>query len=443
VEKDQIERVYRGIPKKEHTQGLMTRMNIKGRRALTLWGDVIRQIESRLEPLGSQEVLWEEAVGRVLAQPVTAPISLPSFARAAMDGFALRSSDVHTASEEQPITLRVLGTAYPARPWSGVVSGGTTIRIMTGAALPEGADTVVMFEDTEVSPDGQVVSIRRPSPPGRNVIAVGEDVMAGQQVLPAGRVLRPQDVALLVALGQTRCAVVRSPRVMLLVTGSELVPPGVSPQPGQIVDSNTPLLQALIPRDGGLVVEIQRKPDDLAILRATIRRALEWDIDVFLVSGGSSLGDEDFCPQVIAEMGEMVAHGLAIRPGTPTGLGWLFRPGRPLPVVLLPGNPVACLVAYELLAGRIIRHLAGRSTDLPHCRVTLPLKEPWSSPAGRLEWVRVRIEQNQVVPLRQRGASSISSLVISDGFLLVPEEVTHYPAGTMVTVYLFDTTIRP
>jgi molybdopterin molybdotransferase len=414
-------------------------MTTKSRTTWTSLGDVIQQIESRLEPLEPEEVLWEEAVDRVLAQAITASISLPSFARAAMDGFALRSSDVQTASEDQPSELQVQGVAYPARPWSGTVTAGTTIRIMTGAALPEGADTVVMLEDTEVSADGQFVRFRRPSPPGRHVIAIGEDVTAGQEVLPAGRILRPQDVALLVALGQTRCPVVRQPRVMLLVTGSELVPPGVQPQPGQIVDSNTPLLQTLIPRDGGQVVTVQRRPDDVALLREALRQAMKMDIDVLLVSGGSSMGDEDFCPQVIAEMGELVAHGLAIRPAAPTGFGWLSRPRCPLPVVLLPGNPVACLVAYELIAGRMIRRLAGRPGDLPHRRITLPLRESWSSPAGRLEWVRVRIEQNQVTPLRQRGASSIFSLVAADGFLLVPEEVTHYPAGTMVTVYLFDT----
>lgn len=414
-------------------------MTDKRTTAPALLCDVMIQIKQRLRPLESQEVLWDQAAGRVLAQAITAPVSLPSFPRAAMDGFAVRSSDLEAASPEQPCQLQVRGVAYPARPWPGTVSVGTAVRIMTGAAIPEGADTVAMLEDSEVSADGQFVSFRRPSPPGRHVIAVGEDVRAGQVVLPAGRVLRPQDVALLVALGLTSCPVVRQPRVMLLVSGSELVPPGVIPKVGEIVDSNTPLLQALIPRDGGQVVEVLRVPDDPVLLRQAFRQALTKDIDVVLVSGGSSTGDEDFCPCVLAEMGELVAQGLAIRPAAPTGFGWLNRAGTLLPVVLLPGNPVACLVAYELLAGRIIRHLAGRSLDLPHCQRTAPLRESWSSPPGRLEWVRVCIEQNQAVPLRQRGASSISSLVAADGFFLVPEEVTLYPAGTIVTVYLFET----
>jgi molybdopterin molybdotransferase len=414
-------------------------MTDKRTTAPALLREVISQIEQRLRPLESQEVLWDQAAGRVLAQAITAPVSLPSFPRAAMDGFALRSGDVESACPERPRQLQVRGVAYPARPWPGTVSPGSAVRIMTGAAIPEGADTVVMLEDSEVSADGQLVSFRRPSPPGRHVIAVGEDVRAGQTVLPAGRLLRPQDVALLVALGLTSCPVVQQPRVMLLVTGSELVPPGFIPKPGEVVDSNTPLLQALIPRDGGQVVDVQRVPDDPTLLRQAFRQALATDIDVVLVSGGSSTGDEDFCPQVLAEMGELVAQGLAIRPAAPTGLGWLKRAETLLPVVLLPGNPVACLVAYELLAGRIIRHLAGRSLDLPHRQQTVPLRESWSSPLGRLEWVRVCIEQNQAVPLRQRGASSIFSLVAADGFFLVPEEVTLYPAGTMVTVYLFDT----
>lgn len=407
--------------------------------APALLSEMIAHIEHRLRPLKTEEVSWDQAAGRVLARTITAPISLPPFPRAAMDGFALRSSDVQAASLEQPCRLRVRGVAYPARPWQGTLSPGSAIRIMTGAAIPEGADTVVTFEDSDVTADGQSVSFRQPSPPGRHVISVGEDVRAGQVVLQEGRLLRPQDVALLVALGFASCPVVRQPRVMLLVTGSELVPPGVTPVAGQIVDSNTPLLQALIPRDSGQVADVQRVPDDMALLRQAFRQALTTDTDVVLVSGGSSTGDEDYCPLVLAEMGELVALGLAIRPAAPTGLGWLYRTGTPLPVVLLPGNPAACLVAYELLAGRIIRRLAGRSIDLPHRRLITPLREAWSSPPGRLEWVRVRIEQNQAVPLRQRGASSIYTLVVSDGFFLVPEEVTLYPAGTTVTVYLFNT----
>ncbi|MCS7020400.1 MAG: molybdopterin molybdotransferase MoeA [Gemmataceae bacterium] len=398
-------------------------------------------LEQRLSVLSAEEVVWDQAVGRVLAEPVVASSPLPAFARAAMDGFAVQSTDLAEATAERPCCLRITGKAYPARPYLGEVAKGTAIRIMTGAPIPVGADAVVMLEDCEVSPDNQWVYFRRPVAPGRHVIAVGEDVAQGQLVLQAGRRLRPSDVALLVALGLSRCRVVRCPRVGLILTGPELVPPGCPPAVGQIVDSNSPMLAALIDRDGGRLVWLQRLPDERQQLLAVVQQALQQEIDLLLFCGGSSRGDEDFVPQVAAACGELVAHGLALKPGAPTGFAWLFS-GPPmtrrLPAVLLPGNPVACLVAYELLAGRIVRRLAGRSWELPHRRRVLPLRDPVVSQPGRLDWVRVRFEQGRAVPLLGRGASSLFSLAEADGFLLVPENVAGYSAETPVEVYLFD-----
>jgi molybdopterin molybdotransferase len=295
-----------------------------------------------------------------------------------------------------------------------------------------------MREYCQLVPDQDAVLFDRSAAPGQHVIAIGEDIAAGQVALSAGRRLRPQDIALLTALQVDCCWVVRQPRVRLLVTGSELVPPGTPPSAGQIIDSNTPMLTALIQRDGGVLLELQRRPDQLVALRQALHDARDSLADLLLVCGGSSQGDQDYMPQLVAEMGELLYHGVAIKPGKPTAVGWLHRDPTPLPVVLLPGYPAACLAAYELVAGRILRCLAGRDWNLPHRTRILPLQASIPSQLGRLDWVRVRLHQQQAVPLLQRGASSIYSLSEADGFVLVPEEVAEYPAHTLVTVYLFD-----
>lgn len=399
---------------------------------------VLSHLEQRLQPLPAEEVAWNEAAGRILAEAVSAPVPLPAFARAAMDGFAVRAADLSKASPQQPVALHIQGTLPAGRCPDRPVQPGCTVRVMTGAAIPPAADAVVMQEECELAAGGTQVLFRQPTLPGRHVIAVGEDVAVGQIVLPAGRRLRPQDVALLAALQLDRCRVVRRPRVGLLVTGGELVPPGERPIGYQIVDSNSPMLAALIQRDGGQLTSLHRLPDRLETLRQALLQAADAQVDLLLVNGGSSQGDEDYVPQAVEQVGELCAHGLALKPGGPAGLGWLPRPAAPLPVVLLPGYPAACLAVYELLAGRIVRRLGGRSWHLTHRRITVPLRDQIPSRLGRLDWVRVCLEQGQAVPLLQRGASSLGSLCAADGFVLVPEEVPEYPAGTPVTVYLFD-----
>src|SRR5947207_5030641 len=206
---------------------------------------VLRLLDGRVTPLPGEPVPLSAAAGRVLAGPVVSAVDVPGFARAAMDGFAVRAEDTFGADAYNPIPLTLVGEALPARPFGGTVGPGQAVRIMTGAPVPTGADAVLMAEAAQEEPGGRVLA-REPVSPGRHVGRVGEDVAKGREVLPAGRALRPQDVGLLASVGAGAANVIRRPRVAVLVTGNELLPPGSRPEGFRIVDSNSPMLAALV-----------------------------------------------------------------------------------------------------------------------------------------------------------------------------------------------------
>jgi molybdopterin molybdotransferase len=390
---------------------------------------VLALLEERLRPLPTEEVALPEAAGRVLAADVAAETAVPAFDRAAMDGYALRGTETFGAGPYNPLELEIVGQAFPGRPFAGPVQPGQAVRIMTGAPLPKGADAVLQAEAAEEAADRVVV--RDAVPPGRHVGRRGEDIEPGTVVLRAGRRLRPQDVAVLASLGAALVPVARRPSVALLVTGDELLPCGSKPQGFQIVDSNSVMLAALVRRDGGLPRDATLVPDRREAVREALRAA---DTDVVLVSGGTSVGQEDHVPSVLAELGQLSVHGVALRPASPTGLGFLN--GRP--VFLLPGNPVSCLCAYDLFAGPAVRRLGSRPMDLPYRTRTLPLARKISSAVGRVDYVRVRIGEGQVEPLATSGASILSSTTRADGFVLVPRDSEGQAAGEPVQVFLYD-----
>jgi molybdopterin molybdotransferase len=310
---------------------------------------------------------------------------------------------------------------------------------MTGAPLPAGADAVLPAEQAEV--EGDRLLVIEEVPPGKNVSHRGEDVAAGSAVLSANRVLRPQDVGLLSSIGQNEVFVVRQPRVRIVITGNELLPAGSTPQAEKAVDANGPMLTALVARDGGIASftlhPLTHPPSHRYVVAddpAAIAAALQSDADIVLVSGGSSVGDEDHAPSVLAQHGELAIHGIAMRPSSPTGMG---RLGNRL-VFLLPGNPVSCLCAYDFFAGRAIRLLGGRSPQWPYRSVRLPLARKLVSQIGRVDYARVRIIEHRVEPLSISGASILSSTTAADGFVVVPADSEGYAAGAEVTVHLYD-----
>jgi molybdopterin molybdotransferase len=386
-------------------------------------------LDRQLSELDEEQVPLDGAAGRVLAGPVTSDFDVPGFDRAMMDGFAVRAEDTDGASAYNPLVLEEIGRALPGEPFDGSVTNGQAVRIMTGAPLPDGADAVLPAEWTEC--DDRRVAVHGAVSPGKHVGRRGEDVMAGATILRAGRVLRPQDLGLLSSIGAGIVSVVRRPRVAVLTTGNEVLPAGAAPRPNRIVDANGPMLAALVARDGGAVVRRSIVADDPQVLLTAMRGD---DFDVLIVSGGSSVGEEDYAPRLLAQHGELAVHGIAMRPSSPTGMGRLA--GRP--VFLLPGNPVSCLCAYDFFAGRAVRVLGGRSADWPHRRVAAPLARKIASPIGRVDYMRVTMNDGRVEPLGTGGASILTTTTRADGFVIVPADSEGYPAGATVTVMLYD-----
>ncbi len=401
---------------------------MRGFARRTTVADALKWLDGQTGRLADETLPLAETAGRVLAREIVSRVDVPSFQRSMMDGFALRAADTMGASPYNRLTLDVVGESLPGRPFSGQVAPGKAVRIMTGAPLPCGADAVLPVELVEAQ--AHRLLAQGEVSPGKHVGRIGEDIAAGAAVLPAGRMLRPQDVGVLASIGAGEVPVVRRPRVRIVVTGDELLPAGSRPEGHKIVDSNGPMLAALIARDGGTAVNPGIVPDR----PEAVLEAMRSGCDVVLVSGGSSVGQEDHAPSLLATHGELPIHGIAMRPSSPAGMGRLD--GRL--VFLLPGNPVSCLCAYDFFAGRAIRTLGGRPADWPYRRVIAPLKRKIVSTVGRLDYMRVRLVDDRVDPLAIAGASVLSSTTRADGFVLVPPDSEGYPPGAKVEVFLYD-----
>jgi len=407
----------------------MRDVRMRGFAARTDVEDVERLLDGVVRPLASESVRLLGCAGRVLAADVISTVNVPGFARSAMDGYAVRGRDTFGASPYNRLSLKLCGESFPGRAPSAPVGAGQAVRIMTGAPLPDGADAVIVAEVCEEQ-DGYVF-VSDAVAPRKNVDGIGDDIRRGDLVLRSGRRLRPQDAGLLAAIGCSDVPCVRRPRVQLLMTGNELLPAGSLPMGSRIVDTNSVVLRALVARDGGEVLPFEILPDDAARIRAALKRE---DADIVLVSGGSSVGQDDLAPHLVAELGSLDVHGIAMRPSSPAGFG---RIGERL-VFLLPGNPVSCLCAYEFFAGPSIRRWGGRSRAWPHRRVRVPLARKIVSAIGRTDYVRVVIEGGRAVPLATSGASILSSTVRASGAVIVPRTLEGMTEDTEVEVLLYD-----
>jgi molybdopterin molybdotransferase len=403
----------------------------RGFRTRSSVDEVVALIALRVGSVGVETVPLLEAAGRVLAIEAVASVPVPPFDRAAMDGYAVRGEESFGADAYSPAVFRIVGRSRPGRRFTGTVGPGEAVEIATGAPMPEQANAVVPVESTIV--DGTVVRVSEPIPPARHVGAKGEDIAEGTCLLSPGRVLRAQDLGVLSAVGMAEVPVVRRPKVTILVTGDELLPAGSGARDDRIADMNSPMIRALVARDGGLATIVGPLADDRDALRASFVEAAAVS-DAVLVSGGSSTGPEDHAPGLVDELGELAAHGIALRPASPTGLGFISG----VPVVLLPGNPVSCLCAYDLFAGAIIRGLGGRPSRWPYRGVEYPLAHKLTSVVGRVDYVRTKVVDGRAEPLAISGASILSSTTRADGFVIVPGDLEGYPAGALVTVWLYD-----
>ncbi len=406
---------------------------MRGFRERMLVRDVWAWIDERIKPLHSESCPTTNSHGRVLAGDIQSKMDVPPFNRSAMDGYALQADQTVGAGDYNPIAFQFIGESFPGQPFLGEVARGHCVRIMTGAPCPLGVDAVVPAEFAIL--EDKQVHITQAVTPGKHVGLAGEDIRKGDKILNSNRRLRPQDVGLLASVGVTEVEVIRQPKIRLVITGNELVQPGETRSPYQIFDSNSVMLQGLVERDGGMLESCIHISDDCEAVRTAI---ISPGADVVLVSGGSSVGAEDFAPVIVVEEGELPIHGIAMRPSSPTGLG---RVGEST-VVLLPGNPVSCLCAYDFFAGRIIRRLGGSRIDWPYSQQMYGLQKKIVSAIGRLDYCRVRIHDDGVTPLAISGASILSSTTQADGFVIVPTDSEGFGPGEKVTVYLYDSWSR-
>lgn len=403
-------------------------------------------------PLDAEEVALAEALGRVLASDVLSPEDLPASARAAMDGYAVSARDVFGATETNPAYVDCV--ADLSIDWSIDRGGGIALRagqaarIPTGGTLPHGADAVVMVEHTDILPGkpgagaAPTIEIRKTPAPGENVMLPGEDVAKGAPALPAGRALRAQDVGLLAALGLTSASVGRRPRVGVISTGDELVPPAATPRPGQIRDVNTSALCCLAAEAGAEATALGIVPDDLAELTAALRAALsdtEGACDVVLLSGGSSLGarDHSIAAMLALPGAEILAHGIAMSPGKPT----ILARAAGKPVIGLPGQVTSAQVVMAVLVKPLLRHLAGDAAALAGQPPVFmaELARNIAGRPGREDFIRIRLEARTGQPPLAHpvlGKSGLlKTLLAADGLIAVPAAAEGLYKGALCPVW--------
>jgi molybdopterin molybdotransferase len=372
------------------------------------------------------------ADGRVLAVKVVAPVDLPPFANSAVDGYAVRFADLAAAGETR---LPLSGRVPAGADVSGVATAGIAVRVFTGAPMPEGADTVFMQEDVTLNAGAVVLpaGLKR----GANARPAGEDLPRGQTALAAGRRLRPQDLALLAALGLTEVTVRHRVRVAIFSTGDELNEPGTALPPAGIYDANRSLLRALVTHAGAEVVDLGILKDERESLAQRLRQAAV-TCDLILTSGGVSTGEEDHVKAAVEQAGELAFWRVAIKPGRPVAMGLVDG----TPFIGLPGNPVAVFVTFAFVARTVIALLSGtKPARLPGLPVRLGFA--YKKKAGRREYVRVSLAPGPdgiaVAHKHPRdGAGVLTSLTETDGLVELADELTSIAEGTIVPFLAYE-----
>ncbi len=403
--------------------------------------------------VATESIPVAKALGRVVAEGLSAAVDLPHFPRANMDGYAVRAPDTFGASASVPAYLTLIGTVEMGKEAKRTIGKGETMRIATGGMLPPGADAVVMIEYAEeltggtvtggaatgVSAAGATVEIHRGVAPWENVLRVGEDIAKGAPIFAPGRRLRARDLGALTGVGITCLRVFRRPRVALISTGDEIVPPGVTPRPGQVRNINAYSLLAMASEAGAVVSDFGVVADRRDRVQRALARALARH-DAVLISGGSSVGAKDIALEVIASFprSEIIFHGISVAPGKPTILARVL--GKP--VLGLPGHPMSALVIFELFGAPLLRVLGGEDPAgvfTPQRTVRARLSQNVASQPGREDYVRVTLSEQagerHAVPLPGK-SGAIFNLVKADGLVCIPANAEGLEAGSEVEVIL-------
>jgi len=393
------------------------------------------RILRHFQPLEPERIPILEALDRVLAEDVTAEMDIPPLPNTAMDGYAVRIADTASATPDNPARLKVVADLAAGYVLDEPIQPETAVRIMTGAPIPPGAEAVVPFENVER--EGDDVLIFKPYSMWKNIRHAGEDVKAGQVVLPSGEVLRPQEIGMLAALGHPTVLVHRRPRVAVLSTGDEVIAVTDPWQPGKIRDANSYSVSALILKYGGVPVRLGVAPDTIDALTSKIREALDAEVDFILTSGGVSMGDFDVVKKVLAEEGEMHFWRVRMKPGKPMAFGEI----QGVPLLGLPGNPVSSMVSFELFVRPAILTMLGK-TRLQKPTIDAILVEPMKRKDNRRHYLRVWLEKKDGETYAHltgdQGSGILLSMVQADGLAIVPEELNSTPPNFPVKVMMLD-----
>ncbi|MGC9334453.1 MAG: gephyrin-like molybdotransferase Glp [Anaerolineae bacterium] len=408
--------------------------------------EALAEILSHVRPLEPESVPVLSAMGRILAEEIVSDISIPPFDNSAMDGYAVQAGDLEGASLQDPVRLRVVGSVAAGYVAGVKVLPGTAVRIMTGAPLPEGATAVVPYEDTDdfdrpkeerLLEPADEIEVRRAVRPGNDVRPAGEDIRLGELVMAPGRAIRPQEIGVLASLGRQTVLVHRRPRVAILATGDELLEIHEPLAPGKIRNSNEYTNAALVARTGGVPVRLGIARDVKSDLVAKIRAGLEQRVDLFLTSGGVSVGDYDVVKDVLGTEGEMQFWQVNMKPGKPLAFGLL---AGGVPLIGLPGNPVSVMVSFEQFARPAILKMLGH-TDLAKPTIQAVLDETLTN-SGRRGFVRVVVSHKQdgfhARSTGEQGSGVLTSMAKANGLAIVPEATYRVEAGTTVTVQMLD-----
>lgn len=396
----------------------------------------IADILATVDAIAPLDLQLLDAHGCILSEQVVAHVDLPMFDNSSMDGYAVRLDDVASAGETSPVRLPVVGDIAAGSPPTYTVQPGMSVRIMTGAPMPPGAEAVVPLEWTDRGIAS--VTINRAPEPGANVRRKGEDVRSGQVVLEQGTRLGPGQLGLLAAVGRDRVMVRPRPRVVVLSTGSELVEPGAHPAPGQIHEANSWILTTAAREAGALAFRVGIVPDDDRSLMNAIEDQLI-RADLVVTSGGVSVGAYDVVKEVLSRLGSVAFETVAMQPGKPQGFGTIGPDNTP--IITLPGNPVSAYVSFEVFVRPVIRRMLGVE-PLHRPTVRAVCQEPFTSPAGKRQYARGWLDvvggRYEVRPVGGAGSHLVGDLAHANALIVVPESATEVPAGGTVEVMVLE-----
>jgi molybdenum cofactor synthesis domain-containing protein len=416
-------------------------MSVRGFQRLTSVGEALNAFfdKVRVDRLPAETIPASNALGRTLGEDIICPRDVPPFDRSAVDGYAVKAEDTFGSSRTGPVVLDVVGSIGVGAPPTVTLGRRQAVRVATGSPIPNGADAVVMLEYVEEAEPGKV-EVYRPVPPGENVSRRGEDVKTGELILRAGTIIQPQDLGILAALGVVEVKVTRRPRVAVLSTGGELVEAGGEEAAGKIFDSNRPAIMGMVKEAGAEPIDLGIAPDEPEAIIRRLRHGLEFG-DMVLATGGTSVGERDLLPSIINSLGRpgVIVHGVAMRPGRPAAMCAVGAK----PVILLPGFPVAAMIAFEALAQPIIFRMLGRAGRVRRPTVLAKAARRVPSSLGNRTFVRVVVRKSNggylFEPLSTSGSGVISTMVRATGIVVVLENKEGIEEGEVAEVTL----IRP